>query len=483
MALLLMHDVALNSSVRLLPKVDRIRVFDSCQSRFSGNGENTLTHEDSCMKSFRHYYLYSHGLNKRGRILNKIILTAAFTFFVSIAFGSIAIAQMAKHAKEIAREGRFIAYENGPVLDTKTGLLWAAKDDGKGMDEQDAKAYFENYRGGGYTDWRMPTVDELEAIYDHRSQNKQGYHVTKLIDITGEWVWCSEGSDSVTIFNFKDGSRALAFFEGPGSGTWYSTAEPLSTANRALPVRDFGNNEKKKTALHLPQEKEDEEVVKTAQPPEELKSNNTIEIAVFPWRFNIMTFSSYANEKSVTAWSIDGLSQVLNEYKLVVPKFSYYNLGNAKNIKGNPLTKAIVNDIWIKKSIFSERKVNLDLIHRLGKQLQVDAVLIYSIYIAKRKQTADIILIDIGTKKAYSKTEGIYVNTLSSDIKNLTRNFFIHYVNEKYKSHPNYEMIFWDFIKNSQNTKVFQQYLIKFPDGTFAGLAKLRIQNLSSIKP
>ena len=28
-----------------------------------------------------------------------------------------------------------------------------------------------------------------------------------------------------------------------------------------------------------------------------------------------------------------------------------------------------------------------------------------------------------------------------------------------------------DFIKNSQNAKVFQQYLIKFPDGIFAGLA------------
>jgi adenylate cyclase len=241
--------------------------------------------------------------------------------------------------------------------------------------------------------------------------------------------------------------------------------------------------DEKKTALHLPQEKEDEEVVKTAQPPEELKSDNTIEIAVFPWRFNIMAYSSYANKKSATAESIDGLSQVLNEYKLVVPKFSYYDLGNAKNIKGNPLTEAIVNDVWIKKGIFSKSKVNLDLICRLGRQLQVDAVLIYSIYLDTMKQTADIILIDIKTKKAYSKMEGVYVKTLSSDIKELTENSFIDYVNEKYKSHPNYELIFWDFIKNSQNAKVFKQYLIKFPDGTFAGLAKLRIQNLSSIKP
>jgi hypothetical protein len=367
-----------------------------------------------------------------------------------MAFGSIVFAQAAEEAKVIAREDRFIAYDNGTVLDTQTGLLWAGKDDGKGMNEQNAKAYFENYRAGGYDDWRMPTVDELEAIYDQHIQNKQGFHVNRLIDISGEWVWCSEVPDSVTSFNFKDGSRTLAFFEGPGSGTWYSTEESLSATNRALPVRDAGNR---------------------------------IEIAVFPWRFRLWAHSAmYANPISTETQSVDGLSQVLSEYKLVVPKFSYYDLGNqfnAKNIKDNPLTEAIVNDIWIEKSTVSKSKVNLDLICRLGRQLQVDAVLIYSIYIAPMKQTADIILIDIKTKKAYSKTEGIYVRTLSPNIKDLTENFFIDYVNEKYKSHPNYEMIFWEFIKNSQNAKVFQQYLIKFPDGTFTGLAKLKIQNLS----
>jgi hypothetical protein len=388
----------------------------------------------------------------KGQYINKIILASAF--FVLMAFGSIVFAQAAEEAKVIAREDRFIAYDNGTVLDTQTGLLWAAKDDGKGMNEQNAKAYFENYRAGGYADWRMPTVDELEAIYDQHIQNKQGFHVNRLIDISGEWVWCSEVPDSVTSFNFKDGSRALAFFEGPGSGTWYSTEESLSATNRALPVRDAGNR---------------------------------IEIAVFPWRFNLRVHSAmYANPILTKNQSVDGLRQVLSEYKLVVPKFSYYDLGNqfnAKNIKDNPLTEAIVNDIWIKKSTFSKSKVNLDLICRLGKQLQVDAVLIYSIYIAPIKQTADIILIDIKTKKTHSKTEGMYVNTLSPGIKDLTENFFVDYVNEKYKSDPNYEMIFWDFIKNSQNAKVFQQYLIKFPGGTFAGLAKLRIQNLSSNKP
>jgi hypothetical protein len=74
------------------------------------------------------------------------------------------------------------------------------------------------------------------------------------------------------------------------------------------------------------------------------------------------------------------------------------------------------------------------------------------------------------------------VKTLSSHIKDLTENSFVDYVNEKYKSHPNYEMVFWDFIKNSRSTKVFQQYLIKFPDGIFTGLAKYKIAKLSRDK-
>jgi hypothetical protein len=395
----------------------------------------------------------------KGHYIGKIILASAFAFFVSMAFGSFAFSQVSKKVNEVGREGRFIAYDNGTVLDTETGLMWAAKDDGEGMGEQDAKAYFVNYRGGGYADWRMPTVEELEAIYDQDIQNKQGFHVTRLIDISGEWVWCSEGPESVTSFNFKDGSRPLAFFEGPGSGTWYSTEQPLAAANRVLPVRYAGDIEKMKTALPLLPEKE-------------------IDIAIFPWLFRMEAAPAYADEKLITADSIEGLSQFLKEHKLVVPKFSYYDLGNAKNIKGNPLTEAIVNDIWIEESTFSKSKMNLDLIIRLGRQLQVDAVLISSVYIRARGQYADIILIDMETKKTYSKTGEVYMKGLSSDIKYITEDLFIDYVNQKYKQNPDYEMIFWDFIKHSQSEKSIKQYLSNFPDGMLTGLAKYKITRL-----
>ena len=71
--------------------------------------------------------------------------------------------------KETARDGRFIAYANGTVLDTKTNLVWAATDAGISHEYFSyAKTYCEQYNRGGFTDWRMPTLDELESLYDEK---------------------------------------------------------------------------------------------------------------------------------------------------------------------------------------------------------------------------------------------------------------------------------------------------------------------------
>jgi len=44
--------------------------------------------------------------------------------------------------------------------------MWAAMDNGAAINWQNAKSYCENHRGGGYTDWRMPTQVELAGLYD-----------------------------------------------------------------------------------------------------------------------------------------------------------------------------------------------------------------------------------------------------------------------------------------------------------------------------
>jgi hypothetical protein len=151
-------------------------------------------------------------------------------------------------ANVIAWDGRFIAYANGTVKDTKTGLMWAAKDGGKAIDEADLKTYFNNCRAGGYTDWRMPTIDELEEIYDEGTENKHGYHLTKLIDLSGEWVWGLDTRNLATRFGFVEGSPAVAFFDGPGSGAWYKAKGAEGRGARPLPVRTTGKSQTKKLA-------------------------------------------------------------------------------------------------------------------------------------------------------------------------------------------------------------------------------------------
>lgn len=117
--------------------------------------------------------------------------------------------------KKTGRDNRFIAYSNGTVLDTQTKLIWAAKDNGSDITWAEAKSFCENYHSGGYTDWRMPTMDELLGLYDLSKSRpvvcnrRFNIHVaTELIDITYTSLWASETRGSETAyFDLVDGSR------------------------------------------------------------------------------------------------------------------------------------------------------------------------------------------------------------------------------------------------------------------------------------
>ena len=120
---------------------------------------------------------------------------------------------------------RFVNNSDGTVSDTKTGLMWAAQDNGGLVNWQSANFYSDNYRGGGYTDWRMPTVSELASLYDPNDKNKHGYHVTELIDISAASCWASETRVyKAARFNFTYGNV-------------YWLRKSFSGPSRVLPVR------------------------------------------------------------------------------------------------------------------------------------------------------------------------------------------------------------------------------------------------------
>jgi hypothetical protein len=125
------------------------------------------------------------------------------------------------------RDGRFIAYNNGTVLDTKTNLMWAATDNGKDIDWDHAAPYCDHYRGGGYTDWRMPYQDELASLYDASRSSK----ATELIQLSNTTILASVrpkpgliGVIGIPAFDVQTG-RGISFM---GCG---------SSCGRVLPVR------------------------------------------------------------------------------------------------------------------------------------------------------------------------------------------------------------------------------------------------------
>jgi len=125
--------------------------------------------------------------------------------------------------KETGRDGRFIAYDDGTVLDMKTNLMWADEANASIVTMHGANTFVGNYQAGGYTDWRMPTQDEMLGLYDPDKSISPGnggkplHIVTELIKIDEDCYHAdlvkgtaSAGILEVPIFCFRDGKSVKA---------------------------------------------------------------------------------------------------------------------------------------------------------------------------------------------------------------------------------------------------------------------------------
>lgn len=122
---------------------------------------------------------------------------------------------------------RFLDNGDGTVSDTKTGLMWAAKDNGSPINWSNAHSYCQNYSGGGHSDWRMPTLTELTGLFDPENKNRGGYHLHKLIDTSAQSCWAAETRGfKAARYNFMYGRE-------------YWIRQSYSGPTRVLPVRDI----------------------------------------------------------------------------------------------------------------------------------------------------------------------------------------------------------------------------------------------------
>jgi hypothetical protein len=110
--------------------------------------------------------------------------------------------------------------------DPASGNVWAASDDGSGVSWSQAGRYCSALSLGGFHDWRLPSIEELQQLVG-KSANGNGYRITGPIKLTG-WQWSSspgvERGEAWAI-DFGDGGRASVVMGDSG-------------LNRALCVRE-----------------------------------------------------------------------------------------------------------------------------------------------------------------------------------------------------------------------------------------------------
>ncbi|MBU0994232.1 MAG: DUF1566 domain-containing protein [Proteobacteria bacterium] len=140
--------------------------------------------------------------------------------------------------KIVRHDDYFILYTNGVVIDTKNNLMWADSDNGEDINWKNAKKYCDNYQGGGHTNWRMPTVNELSTLYKNDKEGVKpkccpscpAMRLSDCIQLSCCSVWSVDTQGTKAFdFDFCFNSKAIGD---------RSESEDL----RVLPVRSYQTN-------------------------------------------------------------------------------------------------------------------------------------------------------------------------------------------------------------------------------------------------
>ena len=136
----------------------------------------------------------------------------AKSLLATIILGVGTCVVMAQDSKPAARADTKASWK-----DSATGLTWAVKDNGSSVSPNQASDYCGSLRADGYSVWRLPTIEELEALYDAKLSKRN--KVKGPIELSDPCVLSatSNSSGEIWSFCFNSGGRNLG--EGTGCGT------------------------------------------------------------------------------------------------------------------------------------------------------------------------------------------------------------------------------------------------------------------------
>lgn len=104
--------------------------------------------------------------------------------------------------------GNAFASEEAVYLDEQTGLMWQLEDNGVDISWPAAKAFCTQLTTAGFSDWRMPTQDELATLYRLEAAEITEYYILPKISISACCQWADNTKNvKVASFDFEYGNR------------------------------------------------------------------------------------------------------------------------------------------------------------------------------------------------------------------------------------------------------------------------------------
>jgi hypothetical protein len=198
----------------------------------------------------------------------------------------------------------------------------------------------------------------------------------------------------VKILNIK--SR---FYQGialePGEYDLEASAKGHETTRQSLILT--AGEEKKVTVRLKP--KIPSSPQRVSGKPKALKSIEQITLAVLPWELTELT--RYRD------LCFMALKDAIRQNESYVPVYSHYDIGrdlNKNKIYRSVINNTTMNNLWTKKGFLSHLTPNVDFLCKLGKQLQVDAILVASVDVTTAdpdRGSAKVFLVQVETKKEF----------------------------------------------------------------------------------
>jgi len=139
----------------------------------------------------------------------------------------------------------FVDNKDGTVTDRATGLMWQKSGSLERLDNRGANNYIQQLNSknfGGYSDWRMPTIEELASLLT-RSRNK-GVYIALVFESNQTSCWSADKcaaqqswNDAYWIVNFQQGQVLEAEFRKPPTTANFSTYDIKNETNYVKAVR------------------------------------------------------------------------------------------------------------------------------------------------------------------------------------------------------------------------------------------------------